>query len=112
MTVRSGIVLDYDPVCGNVHFPPNARQDYDWQGPDTVQTTCTSYRMGNGPDGTDLAAPYDFSVLSGLGYDSTYDPDCSGPWDVWWRQNLPGHQNAAWDEDGYRMLSWWPFLFY
>ena len=38
--------------------------------------------------------------LCTLGYDVTYHNDCEGPWNVWWRQNFPGHQNAAWDEDG------------
>lgn len=110
--VDSDTILDYDPVCGNMHFPPNATGHYDWTGPDTVMTSCTSYRMGNGPGGTDLTAAYDPTVLSGLGYDVTYHHDCEGPWNVWWRQNFPGHQNLAWDEVGYPMLSWWPFLFY
>jgi len=110
--LSSGSITDYDPICGNMHHPPNASDDYDWHNSATIMTSCTSYRTGNAPDGTDLTAAYDTTVLTGLGYDTTYHNDCEGPWNVWWRQNFPGHGNAAWDEDGYRMLSWWPFLFY
>jgi hypothetical protein len=39
-------------------------------------------------------------------------PDCGGPWLVWWRQNMPGLDNAARDNLGLPMLNWWPFVFY
>jgi len=107
MVVDSGSIPDYDPVCGNVHFPPNAPADYAWMDPTVVETSCTSYRMANGPGGVDLSAPYHSGLL-----DLSFDGDCAGPWDVWWRQNFPGHDNLAWDANGYRMLSWWPFLYY
>jgi hypothetical protein len=29
-----GTIEGYDPVCGNVHWPPNARQHYDLAGTD------------------------------------------------------------------------------
>jgi hypothetical protein len=35
-----------------------------------------------------------------------------GPFLMWWRQNIPGYANTLGDDDGNRMLNWWPFLFY
>ena len=29
-----------------------------------------------------------------------------------WRQNMPGLDNTALDDEGRAMKSWWPFLFY
>jgi hypothetical protein len=39
-------------------------------------------------------------------------PDCMGRWVVYWRQNMPGLDNTALDDDGRPMKNWWPFLFY
>jgi hypothetical protein len=39
-------------------------------------------------------------------------PDCMGRWVVYWRQNMPGLDNTALDDEGRAMKSWWPFLFY
>ena len=39
-------------------------------------------------------------------------PDCMGRWVVYWRQNMPGLDNTALDDDGRAMKNWWPFLFY
>ena len=38
--------------------------------------------------------------------------DCMGRWVVYWRQNMPGLDNTALDDDGRPMKNWWPFLFY
>jgi hypothetical protein len=35
-----------------------------------------------------------------------------GRWVVYWRQNMPGLDNTALDDDGHPMKNWWPFLFY
>ncbi len=112
MVVQSGNIPAYDPICGNVHYSPNAPGDYLWQSPIPVQTSCTHFRMQDGPGGADLTESFDHGVLDALGYVGTFSSECAGPWDVWWRQNLPGYQNRAWDETGYPMLNWWPFLFY
>jgi hypothetical protein len=99
-----GTLDGYDPVCGNVHWAPNARQHYDLGGTDPVRTSCTSWRDGSGAtelyDGSQHAPYVD------------YAPDCMGPFLVWWRQNLPGLANTALDDAGLPMRNWWPFLFY
>jgi hypothetical protein len=101
---RQGVIDPYDPVCGNVHFPPNARHPYDLSSPYNVRTSCTHYRDGSGQ--TEI-----FNTQSFAAYD-TMAPDCDGPFLVWWRQNFPGLDNQAKDNQGNPMLNWWPFLFY
>jgi hypothetical protein len=100
----TGIIEDYDPVCGNVHWPPNATQHYDLAGTSAVRTSCTHWRDGSGETElytAELVAPY-----------LELAPDCMGPFLVWWQQNLPGRHSAAIDDDGAPMLSFWPFLYY
>jgi photosystem II stability/assembly factor-like uncharacterized protein len=100
----TGTVRDYDPVCGNAHFPPNARGQYDLASPAAVRTSCSNYRDGTGKTITFTSgqfAPY-----------ANLAPDCTGPWQVWWYQNIPGLGNASRDDAGNAMLNWWPFLFY
>jgi hypothetical protein len=100
----TGLIDPYDPVCGNAHWPLNARKHYDMESPATVQSSCTTYR-----DGTGLKAPFttaDFAPYAALA------PDCMGPWIVWWWQNFPGLDNRARDDADQPMLNWWPFVFY
>jgi len=53
----------------------------------------------------------EFTIQSFAAYKDMAD-DCDGPFLVWWRQNMPGLNNAAQDDDGKPMLNWWPFIFY
>lgn len=99
-----GTIDPYDPLCGNVHWPPNARQHYDLESTSSVRTSCTSWR-----DGTNATTLYDGSQHAPY---LTLAPDCMGPFLVWWRQNMPGLGNTAVADDGAPMLNWWPFLFY
>ena len=39
-------------------------------------------------------------------------PDCMGRWVVYWRQNMPGLDTTALDDENRVMKNWWPFLFY
>ena len=102
--VYSGTVPNYDPVCGNAHFPPNARGQYGLASPYTVRTSCGNYRDGTGQ--TIAFTSQEFAPYA------TLAPDCAGPWQVWWYQNIPGLNNVSRDDAGNPMLSWWPFLFY
>jgi hypothetical protein len=102
--LAQGTIDGYDPVCGNVHWPPNARQHYDLEGTDAVRSSCASWRDGSG--GTELYDGSQHAPYMG------YAPDCMGPFLVWWRQSLPGLGNTAVDDDGVAMRNWWPFLFY
>jgi hypothetical protein len=98
-----GTIDPYDPVCGNVHWPPNARQHYDLESAFAVQTTCTGWRDGGA---TTLYDGSQHAAYAGLA------PDCMGPFLVWWRQNMPALGNTLVDDEGAPMLNWWPFLYY
>jgi hypothetical protein len=74
-----------------------------------VRSRCRGYRRGEGPSGADLDAPTSAADWSRYG---AIAGDCTGAWLVWWWQNVPGRGNAARDDDGRPMKSWWPFLYY
>ena len=99
----------YVPVCGNVHFPPNARGHYDQINTAAVESSCQGYRKGEGAGGTDqtrLVSNGDWSANSALA------PDCMGAFLVWWMQHFPGPGTTARGDDGSPLPSWWTYLFY
>lgn len=99
----------YIPVGGNAIFPPTARRDFDLNNQIGVQSTIEHYRLFDGPDGKDRPTPWSnqkFQRYQGIA------PDGTGPWIVYWRQNMPGLDNPCKDDQGKPMLNWWPFLFY
>jgi hypothetical protein len=103
--VVSGKTIDpLDQGCGNVHFPPNARQHYDYENMQPVKSTCEHYGEPNAPQDT-------FTGAKVTEYEKTWG-DCGGGWQVYWRQSFPGYQNKAMDPDGKPMKNWWPFYFY
>jgi len=106
---QTGTIASYLPACGNAHFPPNGRQHYDITNPQSVPSTCAHYRMRDAPDGGDLIDTYSGNTVAGF---FTLAPDCTGAWEVYWRQSFPGRQNLARDDAGQPMLNWWPFLYY
>ncbi|MCC7491232.1 MAG: hypothetical protein IT204_02745 [Fimbriimonadaceae bacterium] len=99
----------YVAVGGNVHFPPGGRNHYDNASPVTLQSTIRSFLRHNGPDGRDLAAPFDSSAFRGY---ARQCPDCMGAWLVYWRQCMPGLDNPCRDEQGAPVRNWWVYLFY
>lgn len=106
---KTWTIKDYVAAGGNVHFPPNGRRHYDQANPDPVMSTIEDWRIGSGPGGKDLSKPWTNAVLEQY---QAVAPDCMGKWIVYWRQNVPGLDNPARDEDGKPMKNWWPFLFY
>jgi hypothetical protein len=101
---QTGAIDPWDPVCGNVHFTPNSRGHYDLTSPHTVLTSCRTYRT---PDET--TAPFESTVYAPY---QNVAPDCMGPFLVWWRQQWPGLENDALDDDGLPMRNWWVFIYY
>jgi hypothetical protein len=95
--------------CGNVHFPPNARDHYDDGDACAVMSTCEHYGLHDGPDGADAQEPY--TDAKSRRYDALL-PDCEGGWQIYWRQSFPGLGNRATGDDGHAIPSWWPYLFY
>jgi len=104
------VITNYVVAGGNVHFPPNARQHYDMRNITPVMSTIENWRMGNGAGGADKAEPWTSSRIPRSYH--TIAPDCMGAWIIYWRQNMPGLDNRARDDEGKPMLNWWPFLFY
>lgn len=93
----------YAPVCGNVHFPPNARAHYDHVNDNAVQSTCTGFG-GIGESSEVSAATWaEFDVIA---------PDCSGSFLTWWMKQMPGVDTAHAHDDGRPMASIWPYLYY
>jgi hypothetical protein len=105
----AGVIPSYDQGCGSVHFPPNARSNYDDQNPFPVLSTCEHYGLHDAPDGGDAQELYT-DAKSGL-YDPL-EPDCEGGWQVYWRQSFPGYHNPAIDQAGGPMKNWWVYEFY
>lgn len=100
----AGTIDDYDAVCGNVHWAPNGRMQYDLLNAAPVSTSCKHF--GDGAGEKDDFTNADFEPYRELA------PDCMGPFLVWWRQNWPGPHTTKVRDDGTAMKSWWPFLYY
>ena len=75
----------------------------------TSRTRRRSCRRSKPGAGRHQARPWTPAVLEPY---RDVAPDCMGRWVVYWRQNMPGLDNAALDDDGRPMKNWWPFLFY
>jgi len=103
-------ISNYVAFGGNVHFPPNARFDYDYNTNTVpVLSTIEDWRIGSGPGGTDLASPWTREVY--VRYINS-ETGSDGAWQIYWRQNFPGLDNLQADANGAPMKNWWPFLFY
>ena len=102
-------VNPYEPGCGNVHFPPNARDDYDDFNTAQVLSSCQDFGRHSGAGGADAKTLVNNSTWSR--YESLA-PDCSGAFLVWWMQNMPGPGSGQTYADGSPMPGIWPFMFY
>ena len=102
-------VHPYIASGGSVHFMPTARKDYDLDNSEIVLSTIEHYRLHDDLTGKDKAEPWNAGKFNRY---RQLANDCQGPWVVYWRQNMPGPDNACKDDDDKPMLNWWPFLFY
>lgn len=100
------IASPLDQGCGSVHFPPNARGNYDDGNPQGVLSTCETFGLGNGKD-----RPVLYTDAKSQRYDGVA-PDCEGGWQVYWRQSFPGFATTAVGRDRTPLHNWWPYLFY
>jgi len=105
----SGSINPYTPVCGNAHFPPNGRQQYDTVNTQNVQSSCNGYRTNGGPGHGDPTSAINSNNWSNYG---NLAPDCTGAWAVYWWQRYPAVGTTAKDASGATMKNWWPFFFY
>jgi hypothetical protein len=107
--LQEGDISAYDQGCGSVHFPPNARDDYDQLSCQTMLSTCESYGARDGAGGRDQPRPYDGAISRA--YEASA-PDCQGGWQIYWRQSFPGRESRAVNQAGIPIPNWWPFLYY
>jgi hypothetical protein len=102
-------VKPYLASCGNVHFPPNAGDHYDYGSTTPVDSGCADFGR-NVLECRELDVQ-ELSAADWTQYE-TLSPDCGGAFLVWWFQNMPGRNSQQFHADGTAMLSIWPFLFY
>jgi hypothetical protein len=105
---RPYTVRGWDPRCGNVHFPPNARQHYDDGNLAPVSASCDGFGrhgVACGVDARREVTSADWSANARFG-------DCGGPFLVWWYQRMPMFGSGQSFADRRPMPSIWPFLFY
>ncbi|NUP07742.1 MAG: hypothetical protein HOW73_16970 [Polyangiaceae bacterium] len=102
-------VAGWGAACGNVHFPANARSQYDYYSSIQALSSCEGYGLGGGPNGEDATTTFTSALTEA--YEAEHG-DCGGGWMVYMGQSMPGRGNQATDAEGGPMLNWWPFLFY
>jgi hypothetical protein len=81
--------------CGNCHFPPNGRRDYDWQNKEFVDSDIEDWK----PEG--------FGRKQRLNCDR-WDGD-SLKWFIYWMRSIPGRDNGLTFE-GKRLTNWWIWM--
>ena len=104
------IFKNWGEGCGNIHFPINAKFQYDYNNPQTVMCSCENYGKKNGPGGADLQNAYNPDIVKQ--WKTNAYSDCGGEYVMYLRQNMPGYNSGAVSDDGKPMKSWWPFYFY
>ncbi len=105
-------IENFGAGCGNVHFAPHSRYQYDYEGPsgNAGRATCEGYGLG-GAGGADVSVDITYDTYKSYNQNSAYN-DCGGGWQEYMRQSFPGYGNQAKDVDGAPMKNWWPFMFY
>ncbi len=81
--------------CGNCHFPPNGRKDYDWDNKEYVMSDIEDWK----PDG--------FGQMKKLNCDR-WGGD-SLRWFVYWMQSMPGKDNGL-ASQGRKLTNWWIYM--
>jgi hypothetical protein len=108
---QMGTINPFNQACGNAHFPPNGRQNYDQTNTQTVLSTCEHYGLQDGPGGTDMQTPYDVTKLAQWKAQYGVGPT-GGAWYMYWFQSFPGVNTKAKLPDGTPIKNWWVYLYY
>ncbi len=89
--------------CGNVHNPPNARNEYDLMNETPNQSDCKDWKA----DGLGKLSSISCADWGGCNnyYTSEYD-NAEINWQTWLWQNMPGRNNALWYK-GKKLRNWW-----
>ncbi|MGE0487964.1 MAG: hypothetical protein AB7S38_01985 [Vulcanimicrobiota bacterium] len=81
--------------CGNCHFPPNGRHDYDWANQEYVQSDIEDWR----PEGKGQMKRLNCDRWGG---DSLR-------WFIYWMQSMPGAENGL-VFGGKPLTNWWVYI--
>jgi hypothetical protein len=81
--------------CGNCHFPPNGRHDYDWANKEYVMSDIEDWK----PEGR--------GEMKRLNCDRWGGDDLR--WYVYWMQSIPGARNGL-RFQGKPLTNWWVFF--
>jgi hypothetical protein len=108
---QQGVISPFTQGCGNVHYPANARNSYDYQNTVTVLTRCEHYGLHDGPNGQDLTSPYNVQTLANLTQQFGNGPN-GGAWQLYLFQSTPGYGSHASTDDGVHIKNFWPYLYY
>ena len=95
--------------AGSTHFPPNARQDYDYLNPAPVASDIEDWR----PDNTGQKTSVNMDTWGRITYrwpgESDFHQRVESQWYTYWFQNFPGRGNRI--PHGTRwMTNWWAFV--
>lgn len=104
-------VNPFNQGCGNGHFPPNGRSNYDQTNTQVVLSTCEHYGLHDGAGGKDIQTEYSSKTLDRW-KDKYGVSSVGGAWYMYWFQSWPGVNNQAKMPDGTKMKNWWPYLYY
>lgn len=86
---------------GNVHFPPNGVQDYDYWNATPVPSDIEDWRPEGGP-----RVPVNFETWQDIPYRYPDEGTCGGQWLIYWMQAFPGHESGL-TLNGAPLENWW-----
>jgi len=86
--------------CGSVHYPPNARADYEYDNPAPNLSDCNDWQ----PDG--MGTTSKISCASWSCVDRGEDDDPQLHYLIWWMQHMPGRGNRV-SYRGVPLRNWW-----
>ncbi len=81
--------------CGNAHFPPNGKKDYDWANKEIVMSDIEDWK----PEGFGEKKPLNCDKWDGN----------SLKWFIYWTRSIPGRENGL-EYKGKKLTNWWAFI--
>ena len=98
VTVPETVISEGTPGnwrCGNCHFPPNGRSDYDWTNREYVESDIEDWQ------------PVGFGKKERINSDK-WDGD-GLKWFIYWMRSIPGHENGL-AQNGKKLTNWWAYM--
>jgi hypothetical protein len=94
--------------CGNVHFPPNGRYDYDYHNTTKIASDIENWR----PDGQGLKLDVNNETWNNKNYKwpSGNNNDSQANWLLFWYQSIPGYNNQLKYESN-NLTNWWDIFY-